>query len=268
MARRLRDELQNLIGSSTGIFAWIGFGTLLAVSLSLPKDFLSFTSLSEFYEQFPNFREAVHEFSDKVPALLLALVTVTWYFQYKHATVTEVDLIDSMFSERAKPTYFGNLVGHHKITILGYSLVLTFAGLILSVTQIEIFCTIALVLHAIDLIGNGLVLQNISRAVARFKVAGAAEETSVSAHREVMLAYYFENPTIPRVCVTMAITGASLLVAVRTNGNSNYWLRYSPYAFMIANILWSEAVMTLWRYRRNRALDTIALQEEERARLL
>jgi hypothetical protein len=267
MARRLRDELQNLIGGSTGIFAWIGFGTLLAVSLSLPKD-LSLTSLPQLYKQFPGFREAIHEFYDKIPALLLALVTVTWYFQYKHATVTEVDLIDSMFSEKAKPSYFGNLVGHHKITILGYSLVLTFAALILSVTQIEIFCTIALVLHGIDLIGNGLVLQNISRMVARFKVAGDAEETVVRARREVMLAYYFENPTITRVCVTMVITGASLLVAVRTNGKSNYWLQYSPYALMIANILWSEAVMTSWRYRRDKALDTIALQEEERARLL
>jgi hypothetical protein len=216
------------------------------------------------YRQFPGFREALHEFSDKIPALILAVVTVTWYFMYKNATVTEVDLIDSMFSEKAKPTYFGNLIGRHKISILGYSLVLAFAALILSVTQIEVFCTIALVLHGIDLIGNGLVLQNISRAVARFKVAGDAEETSVRARREVMLAYYFENPTIPRICVTTAITGASLLIAVRTNESSSYWLRNSPYVLMLANILWSEAVMTFWRHRRDKALDTIALQEEER----
>jgi hypothetical protein len=262
MAKQLRDKLQDLAGSATGVVGWIGLGTLLVVALTLPSD-LSLESLAKYGRQLPSFSDALQQFSKKIPALLLALATIFWYLQYKSAVFVELDLIDSMFSEKSKPKYYGNLIGHREFSFLGYILVLTFAILIVSVTHIEIFCIVALMLHTSDLIGNGLVLQNINRAIARFKIIEDSEAPFVRARREIMLAYYFDNPTLGRICVTTVTTVVALVVAVRTDESSPYGLFYLPYALMIINILLSEAIMKIWRRRRDKALDDIAKQEDE-----
>jgi hypothetical protein len=262
MVKQLRDKLHDLAGSATGIVGWIGLGTLLAVSLTLPSDF-SLESLANYGKQLPSLSDAFREFSKKVPALLLALTTIFWYLQYKSAAFVELDLIDSMFSEKSKPTYYGNLIGHKEFSFLGYILVLTFAILIVSATHIEIFCIVALMLHTSDLIGNGLVLQNINRAIARFKIIEGSDAPFVRARREIMVAYYFDNPTLSRICVTTIATVIALVVAVRTDTSSPYGLYYLPYVLIIINILLSEAIMKIWRRRRDKALDDIAKQEEE-----
>jgi hypothetical protein len=118
-------------------------------------------------------------------------------------------------------------------------------------------------LHTSDLIGNGLVLQNINRAIARFKIIEGSDAPFVRARREIMVAYYFDNPTLSRICVTTIVTVIALVVAVRTDTSSPYGLYYLPYALMIINILLSEAIMKMWRRRRDKALDGIAKQEEE-----
>jgi hypothetical protein len=262
MAKQLRDRLQGLVGNVTGVVSWIGLGTLLAISLAIPSD-LSLKSLPSYLEQLPNLPDAIQGLSNKIPAIFLAFTTVFWYQQYKSAVAKELDLVDGIFSDKNKPTYFGNLIGHRGIPLLGYVLVVTYAVLILSVTRIEIFCIVALVLHASDLIGNGLVLQNVNRAVARFKVVEDSDAQFVRDRREIIMAYYFDNPTIPRICVTTILTAIALVVAVHSSGSSPY--RYSAYALMIINILLSEAVIKFWRARRDKALDDIAKREEDNA---
>ena len=106
----------------------------------------------------------------RIPAALLAITTVLWYYLYKGAALNEIDLVDEMFSESNKPEHFGSLIGHEKIYILGYVIVATFILMILSVTRIQIYCVIALVLHTADLIGQGLVAQNLNRTMAVFKI--------------------------------------------------------------------------------------------------
>jgi hypothetical protein len=176
----------------------------------------------------------------------------------------EVPLIESIFSDKHKPTDFGHLVGNRKIPLLGYILVVTFAILILSVTRIEIFCFVALALHTTDLIGNGLVLQNINRAIAQFKIVEDSEAQFVRERRQIMVAYYFGNQTIPRTCCTAAITIIALALAVYSSDASPYKL-YAAYALMIINIVVSEAIMRRWRARRDKALDAVAAREEDHA---
>jgi hypothetical protein len=239
------------------------YTTLVIIALALPSD-LSLKSLLEFFGTLENYQKIIPDHYHKIPAILLAIATVAWYFAYKSAVFYEIDLVDEMFSEKHKPTHFGGLTGHKYIRLLGYVLVITYAILILTVTKIQIYLSVALALHVADLLGNILVLQNLAQTMDKFRIVDATPAARfVRERREIIRAYYFDNPTLLRVGVLLIITGASLVLSVNVDQHSPAKLGYIPYGLMIANIIVGEVVIKRWRLRRDRLLDEVAEREQE-----
>jgi hypothetical protein len=63
-----------------------------------------------------------------------------------------------------------------------------------------------------------------------------------------------------RICVILAVTATTLVIAVNVDDQSPYG--YVPYALMMSNIIIGELVIKSWRIRRDRALDEVARRKE------
>jgi hypothetical protein len=256
---KLTDRFKKMLSNVTGLVGLVGLGTLVAIALALPSD-LSFSTLQAYLSNLPKLVQPLTISPQRIPAALLALTTVCWYYLYKGATLNEIDLVDEMFSASNKPEHFGSLIGHERIYILGYVIVAAFIMMILTVTKIQIYCIVALVLHTADLIGQGLVAQNLNRTMAAFKIEDGPGAEYTREVREIMRGYFYDNPTILRICIILVVTAISLVIAVNVDDQSSY--KYVPYALMMANIIIGELVIRSWRIRRDRALDAVARRKE------
>jgi hypothetical protein len=190
---KLTDRFKKMLSNVTSLVGLVGLGTLVAIALALPSD-LSFNTLQSYLSNLPKLIQALTISPKRIPAALLALTTICWYYLYKGAVLNEIDLVGEMFSESNKPEHFGSLIGHEKIYILGYVIVATFIMMILAVTKIQIYCIVALVLHTSDLIGQGLVAQNLNKTTAAFRIGDGPNAEYTREIREIMRKYYYDNP--------------------------------------------------------------------------
>jgi hypothetical protein len=261
MATQLRDRFKHLLGQTTSIMGVIGLFTLVAISLSLPD--VSLTTLPAFFSKFPDLASFLTFFIPKLPAMALIATTVFWYFRYKNAVFKEIDLVDEAFSDENRPRHFTTLVGHRIIPLVGYTLVGGYSLLILVATNIQVYCVIALIIHATDLIGSALVLQNLSLAMSKFEIPKDAKGAEFTKERrEIIRQYYFQHPTVFRVCIILIITNIALVISVNLPPGSSPLLRYVPYALVILNILGGELVIGRWRAERDRKLKDVTDREE------
>ena len=257
---KIREQFRDLLGDVTGVVEVVGLAALVSMGLLLPAD-LRFESIPSILHQWPDLPTSVRELSDRIPAILLEVITVLWFFGYKSAVKKEIDLIDDAFLQDEQPRHIKYLWGGRYIAAVGYALVISFAVLMLSVRNIAVYCAMALVLHASDLLGNSLVLQNIAKETAKFNISNVTPSAAYTiARREIVLNYYLKNPTLLRIFATSVCTVLALIVALYGSpALDDYNL---PYAILILNIVISESIMFLWRSRRDNALDVIAGRED------
>jgi hypothetical protein len=258
---KLTTRFKKMLGNVTNLIELVGLWTLVAIGLTLPAD-LSFPAIQTYISNPPKLAQALTISWQRAPAALLSITTVCWYYLYKGAVLNEIDLVDEMFSDSNKPEHFGSLIGHEKIYVLAYIIVATFILLILTVTRIQIYCLIALVLHTSDLIGQGLVAQNINKMMNYFRVADGPDAEYTLEIREIMRKYYYDNPTMFRICIILLGTSISLVVSSNVDEQSPYHLYYLPYMLMMANIIIGELTIKSWRVRRDRALEEVARRKD------
>jgi hypothetical protein len=253
MARNMSEDLRRRIDLVTGLPTLIAFTTLAGVSLGLPE-IGSLKDVPRFLTKFSSINDAVTFLYPKIPILALIIATIIWYFRYRFTVYHELELMNDAFAEGRAPLGFGSLEGRWMIMGVGCILVFTFLILILLAPHLRLYCVGALVLHAVDLIGNGLILQNLSKFFLMFPISDKdADLIFVRRRREVIKNYYFRNPTLLRIIGTLLIT-ATILVFVPEDFESDSFISYLLYGVMTANIIVSEVIMSIWRAKRDRAL--------------
>jgi hypothetical protein len=258
---QLKDRLAELVDKTTGLQAIVGFTSLTCISLALPE--LNANTLPQFLMQFGNITNFISFAGPKAAPFLLICTTIFWYYRYKGAAIKEMNLIGDVFEEDRAPIRLEGLDQYRLIAVIGYVLVGTYCALILLAPYLSYYCLAALVLHATDLTGASLAIQNLNRAIAKFPLTtdgGTAKFTKE--RREVVKQYYLDNPTLPRIGLIFIVTAVILALSLRVPPEREY-LGYLLYALMIANILFGEYVIGKWRAVRDAKLDAIDVRQEE-----
>ncbi len=267
----LRDDLRRLVERSTAIMGAVGLFALVSYSLNLGEfGDLRLENLPTLVAKLRDFDQVKLFLAPRLPAIALIAVTIIWYFSYRNAVLNELDLIAATFPENRAPLDFRKLLGRRMFGPIGYAIVIAYVVLIwAAANNIELYCMAALCLHAADLVGSSLSLQNIARTYAEFRVPSNAPAADfMTQRRQILIDYYFNNPTLVRICAIFLVTAASLMVAVNVRGAAGGALTYAPYVLMTLNILCGEIVIWRWRRRRNVALHDIDDKEHEYRRTL
>jgi hypothetical protein len=147
--------------------------------------------------------------------------------------------------------------------MIGYLLVGTFCALILLAPYISYYCLAALLLHATDLTGSNLALQNLNKAIAQYPIDERSANFTMQ-RRKVVKEYYFDHPTLPRIGLIFIVTAITLAISLQLPEEPRF-LKYPLYALMIANIMAGEYVIAKWRAARDAKLDAIDVRQEEAA---
>lgn len=250
LAEILRERVDK-VTSLPGKIA--GFGTLTAISLSLP-DF-SVKNIPGFIEQFQSLDDFLKFLQPKIMPLILIGVTILWYSLYKNAVVKEIYLVADAFDKEGAPEKFASLDNRWMIPGVGYVIVLAFCALILMAPHLSLYCIGALVLHGADLGGSALSLQNIYRLFSAFGV----RDEFARKRRDILEQYYFGRPTLPRIGMIFVTTAVILFVSTTYATTLSSRILYGA---MIANILIGEAIIHVWRAKRDRALEQLDVEED------
>ena len=178
-----------------------------------------FRSLPEFLARFSNL-ETLTEFARmKGAPFALICATIYWYYRYKNAAVKEISLIGDVFEEDRAPIRFESLAQYRLIPVIGYVLIGTYCLLILLAPYLSYYCFVALVLHATDLMGASLAIQNLNKAIAKFSIPTDGRTARFTMERrEVLKEYYFDNPTLPRIGLIFIVTAVTLALSLRIPG--------------------------------------------------
>ena len=175
--------------------------------------------------------------------MALIATTIYWFYRYKEAVIKELTQLNEIFQEERAPQYYRNIEGYKLIPVIGYLLVGTYIALVLAAPHIAVYCLIALVLHAVDLTGSAITLQNLHKTLTLFPIVPTAPTAKfVSQRRDVIKQYYFGNPTLPRVGILIIVSAVTLVLSLNLPASVPEFVRYIPYVLMIANILIGEYV--------------------------
>jgi hypothetical protein len=148
------------------------------------------------------------------------------------------------------------------LPIIGYLIVAIFCALLLLTPYISLYCMAAFLLHANDLMGQAIMSQNLNKTLLKFPVSPENPRARfANERREVVIEYYYDNPTFPRIVAIFFVTAIAFIISVEIAPARPVFYLVS-YALMIANVLVSEFVIERWRRKRDRRLDEIARQEE------
>ena len=266
MSSPFTAALQRQAQKASSVVEFVGWLFLVGIAIHLPE-----------YHDWPQFLQQVRDFSLwnymasptaavtflklKLPTLFLALVTIYSFRRYKNAAMTEIEMIEGMFDGDNAPKYIGNLVGAKYLPTLSYIIALAYMILVIGSSNPVIYAQIALVLHVADIVGNSLLLQNISKIVLRFAMqpdgAGLAQK-----RRDVILRYYFDNPLLLRIGVLLCGAALALLVALYVPPSAPQTVRAIPQILLGINILAGEAWIGRWRSARDTQLGEILHAEE------
>jgi hypothetical protein len=261
----LKDKLKELVDRSTRPISIIGFAALITISLGL-SDFAEFSAdkILQLIDRLKDTENVWRFFGPKIPAIAMIVIATWWYGNYKKAVLTEIDLLDQIFSGGSRPLRVGSLKGQALFPAIGYVLAATYAALILSATNITAFCLVAVLIHLTDLVGSSLALQNISLAIIKYDVNdGVGDAEFTRERRRILQSYYFDNPTLLRICIILAVTMSSLVLSIYVTGQN--W-NSLIYAIVATNIVAGEVVIRRWRKKRDEKLDTVDMRQEEMSR--
>ncbi|MCP5072909.1 MAG: hypothetical protein GY947_06375 [Rhodobacteraceae bacterium] len=159
----VEDNLKFYIGISESLVALGFFGLIFKEKLNL-RDYFGAEGVSIARLADATFWESSEVFlSQQWAALVFALFILFWYFMYRVAVKSEMEILVSLYSRINPPHDWQKTLGQRMIPLLSVGLTLAFLGLALSMDRLELFCIIMLLLNIQDALGNNLIRKNLLR---------------------------------------------------------------------------------------------------------
>ena len=262
----VEDNLKFYMGWSENLVAVGFFGFIFDWKLGISERFgaagLKINRILEkdFWDILPGF------LSDRWPDILFALFIMGWFFLYRAAVKSEMQILVSLYSRINPPHNWEKTIGARLIPLLSIGLTIAFFGLALTVDHLPYFCLIMLVLSMQDAMGNNILRKNIVRHFLKPEFDPHQSDLLspfIKERRAVALEYWVWKPQIERVSLMMFGTLVAFLIATE---NSLLGYEIWPYAaniIIMAIIIANEATMSKWRVERDLALEDIEARQDE-----
>ena len=197
--------------------------------------------------------------------LLLAGVTVLWFFLYDWAIKTEKSLLDTILLAPAIDRQPKRIKGEYLVVLLAAAIPSLFLLLAWMVDRLAIYCFLVVLLNLGDLVGNNIVRENLAAYIRDGdKAATSSPNRNIYfARRRVAEWYWLQRPHIGRISLHLCINCAALFIATNQPAQLGMPIDQSAaYVLVALGIVVNESTIGLWRYVRHRKLAHIARQEE------
>ncbi|WP_022729965.1 hypothetical protein [Fodinicurvata sediminis] len=198
--------------------------------------------------------------------ILFALFIMVWFFLYRLAVKSEMQILVSLYSRINPPHDWEKTIGARMIPLLSIGLTIAFFGLALTMDYLPLFCLIMLVLNMQDAMGNNILRKNLVRHFLKPEFNPHESDLLgpfIKERRTIALEYWVWKPQIERVSLMMFGTLAAFLAAT---AQPVFGIKVWPYTanfMIIAVILANEAIMSRWRIERDLALEDIEARQDK-----
>jgi len=262
----VEDNLKFYMGFSENLIALGFFGFIFNWKLEIAIYFGSggFDATrvidKSFWEALPHF------LSDKWGEVIFALFIMVWFFLYRTAVKSEMQILVSLYSRINPPHDWEKTIGARMIPLLSIGLTIAFLGLAMTMDALPLFCLIMLALSAQDAMGNNILRKNIVRHFLKPEFDPHNTDLLgpfIKERRAVALEYWVWKPQIERVSLMMMGTIIAFLAATAQPVFEISVWSYLPHTIIILVILGNEITMSNWRVERDRALEDIDARQDE-----
>ncbi len=249
---RYYTRLSDLIVSA-GLFSMI-FSFKLDVTEYFGGSSLTEIADASFFSNLGNF------LSSQWLLVIFAVFVFAWYLLYKIAVKNETEILVRLYSQFNPPQGWEDLIGQKWVPLLSVGITVAFLGMAWFIDDVTKFCLIMLLLNLMDVRGNNLMRQNLTRHFEDEKYIPHPEDLHkpfIMRRREVARDYWIWKPQIERITIMIFFTLLAFTLASSEDvfGFDSWdWL---PYLVIILTIIGNEYVMGKWRTERDNALDLI-----------
>jgi hypothetical protein len=206
-------------------------------------------SWNKYVEMFEH--DQLHFFESAI----LALLTFGLFIRYWIACNDELSMLTYYLDE--PPTLRVKSKTYAVIILLA----IFFGILMSSADRIIVYAALIVTYSLLDMWGSWQVLRAIEPLIDH-KLATAEGD-----QRKIVLyirKYYFSNPTLQRIVTIMFASWIALVFAIMARYEKERSVSYEAvaYSILILNIVISEAVIALWRKKRDDAIEQIGKTNE------
>ena len=256
----VEDNLKFYMGFSESLIALGFFGVIFNWKLGISEHFgeagLNPQRIVDkaFWDALPSF------FSERWADVIFALFIMFWFFLYRTAVKSEMQILVMLYSRINPPHDWEKTIGAKMIPLLSIGLTIAFFGLAATIDYIPVFCLIMLVLSMQDAMGNNILRKNLVRHFLKPEFDPHKSDLLspfIKERRAVALEYWVWKPQIERVSLMMFGTLLAFLAATAEQVfGVSVWTHASKF-IIICVILANEIVISLWRIERDTALEDI-----------
>lgn len=197
--------------------------------------------------------------------LLLAGVTILWFFLYDWAIKAEKAILDSVLLSPAIDRAPKRIQSEYLVVVLAIAIPLLFLTLAWAVDRIAIYCFLVVLLNLADLVGNNVIRDNL-----QVYIRDGDKAATVSPNRNIYYArrrvadwYWLKCPHAKRISLHLVINCLALFIGTDQPAQLGYPMDHrAAYWLATLGIVINESTIGVWRYRRHRKLNHIARQEE------
>lgn len=261
---RVDERLKAQIDLGLGVFVFFSFGTIYAKQLDLHSYFGQIemkgdNSIEVFFNIIYYLWSGCLGLIYNKPLLLcMAVITFLWYWSYKDAVKTEMDILTSLFSNERKPVDYDKVLGKRWLPFISLAIVACFLVMAASISNVQRYIAIMLLLGILDMRGNTILRDNLSRYLfdEKFNPTGDDAE-KISERRKVAVNYWIYQPHCERIGIYMIIAISASMADNSKNAFELGLWPSTPYILIMITIIANETIIHVWRYHRDEALRRI-----------
>ncbi len=262
----VEDNLKFYMGFSENLIALGFFGFIFNWKLDI-KDYFGEAGVNAGRVMDRTFWDALPVFiSERWVDIVFALFILLWFFLYRLAVKSEVQILVSLYSRINPPHNWERMIGARMVPLLSVGLTIAFFGLASTMDYLPLFCLIMLVLSMQDAMGNNILRKNIVRHFLKPEFDPHESDLHgpfIKERRAVALEYWVWKPQIERVSLMMFGTLIAFLAATAEPVFGISVWSHAPNFIIIAVIVANEATMSKWRIERDLALEDIDAKQDE-----
>lgn len=262
----VEDNLKFYMGFSENLVAVGFFGFIFNWKLDI-KNYFGDAGVNagrvmdeKFWDALPIF------FSERWADVIFALFIMVWFFLYRAAVKSEMQILVSLYSRINPPHDWEKTIGARLVPLLSIGLTIAFFGLAVTMDYVPLFCLIMLVLSMQDAMGNNILRKNIVRHFLKPDFDPHESDLLgpfIKERRAVALEYWVWKPQIERVSLMMFGTLIAFLAATSEPVFGIIIWPHTSNFIIISVIIANEATMSKWRVERDFALEDIEARQDE-----
>ena len=266
-------KLIKAFGTSRGLIEFGLFGIIAALVLELP----SFLTLSGAYAQYQisadllsfiaTLASGTLEFlSEKWPEVILALVIMRWFRNYRTAVENELNVLSHLFHASKRPNDWDKVTGKNLIQILSVVMVLTFVSMSAFLAFLPILFVIVLAMWVQDVLGNSTLQKNLRSHLANPDYQLEKDHRDFEyyeRYQQIAKEYWLEKPQLERIVVLVFMTVLGLLMSISEQLFGLKIHNSFPIAVLVFNIIGNEVTMRTWREERDASIAELKRDQED-----